>query len=108
MGLILKALGRAVLWTAALAVSFYLVHVLGHPAIGTTVVPSPDTQAAFIHGLLAQHHCWTGGSGHPIPGHVVAYWHGSIHYGGRHLTKVALDSIFTKPDPRISVIGFCR
>lgn len=98
------ALVRALLFTAA----FGLVALLYHPMGSMIQAPTPDTQAQFVAGLLKQHRCWTSGSGHPFPTHVVAFWHGSIVVGGKHLTGVALDSIFKHPVKGLTVFGFCR
>lgn len=65
--------------------------------------------------LVEQHDCWTGEAPADmegvLPGHVVIRFKREVNaeYRGSKAVGVALDHIFTAPNPDVAeVLGFCR
>ena len=104
-----RAVLRALLTWGALAVALLLVSRM--PAQMTLVEPPRHDSPAVVNPvetLLKEHRCWTGGEGHPFPGHVVVTRNGHLVYGGPKVVSAALDQVFNHNDHHLSVWGFCR
>lgn len=112
-----KVMKRALMAPVVAIGSFSAVYLVGMTVIdepAPVTVIQPDAPGS-PEGLMKKHGCWSGEAPKDmegvIPGHVIIRMDGEIaaKYRGAKYVGVALDHLFTKPNPRVAeIVGFCR
>lgn len=78
----------------------------------------PEAQRLQSGNVVLYDHrdeCWTGvePAKVKVPGHVIMRVEGGVggsgwFYGGKHWVDIALNDVFTKDNPRVHVVAFCK
>jgi hypothetical protein len=106
----IQGLLRSVMFTIGLVSTAFILSVMS--STENVAEERPDA-AGSPSWLMEKHNCWSGAApeGVEIPGHVVIRYEGEVaaQYRGSKAVGVALDHIFTEPNPDVAeVYGFCR